>query len=330
MRELRKKLHSQSGASILLALLFLLVCMMTAASVLTAASSNAGKIQSNYEEQQRYLALSSALRLVANQLEQAEYRGRYTVDKWTEIETLIGEDGEALKDENGNDIKEEKPYYKIVQRKGLFTCGQLARLKMNADGSVYLDGDENPVEEGETVLTLRKEMDGLFAKSFTGTGYDSLTKKDEKGEHDENGERYVAELPTNPPDLPEVDHTTRVLTVTVEGDGEIGKRFGSVKVTVDMDQSRRIRLKAELEAGSAGTLRTYTMEAELAPKGNMPAIEYPEENRLPKDGREGNFTNDNPPPDTSKPAMETTKTAVGWRLDWIGREVKEEKKGAGG
>lgn len=321
MRELRKKLHSQSGASILLALLFLLVCMMTAASVLTAASSNAGKIQSNYEEQQRYLALSSALRLVANQLEQAEYRGRYTVDKWTEIETLIGEDGQPLKDENGNDIKEEKPYYKIVQRKGLFTCGQLARLKMNADGSVYLDGNENPVEEGETVLTFRKEMDGLFAKSFTGTGYDSLAEID--------GEA-VAELPTNPPDLSEVDHTTRVLTVTVEGDGEIGKRFGSVKVTVDMDQSRRIRLKAELEAGSAGTLRTYTMEAELAPKGNMPAIEYPEENRLPKDGREGNFTNDNPPPDTSKPAMETTKTAVGWRLDWIGREVKEEKKGAGG
>ena len=52
MKTLREKLHSQSGASILLALLFLLVCMMAAASVLTAAVSNAGKIRSNYEEQQ--------------------------------------------------------------------------------------------------------------------------------------------------------------------------------------------------------------------------------------------------------------------------------------
>ena len=47
MNTLRKKLHSQRGASILLALLFLLVCMMAAASVLMAAVSNAGKSRSN-------------------------------------------------------------------------------------------------------------------------------------------------------------------------------------------------------------------------------------------------------------------------------------------
>ena len=47
MKTLREKLHSQSGASILLALLFLLVCMMTAASILMAAVSNAGKLRSN-------------------------------------------------------------------------------------------------------------------------------------------------------------------------------------------------------------------------------------------------------------------------------------------
>lgn len=53
MKTLNRKLHSQRGASILLALLFLLACMMVAASVLMAAASNAGKIRSNYEEQQR-------------------------------------------------------------------------------------------------------------------------------------------------------------------------------------------------------------------------------------------------------------------------------------
>ena len=85
MKTLNRKLHSQRGASILLALLFLLACMMVAASVLMAAASNAGKIRSNYEEQQRYLALSSALRLVAGELEKAEYRGQYTFNLWSEI-----------------------------------------------------------------------------------------------------------------------------------------------------------------------------------------------------------------------------------------------------
>ena len=46
MKTLNRKLHSQRGASILLALLFLLACMMVAASVLMAAASNAGKIRS--------------------------------------------------------------------------------------------------------------------------------------------------------------------------------------------------------------------------------------------------------------------------------------------
>ena len=75
MKRLCKKLHSRSGASILLALLFFLLCMTVAASILTAAASNAGKIQSSYQEQQKYLALSSALRLAAGQLEQAAYEG---------------------------------------------------------------------------------------------------------------------------------------------------------------------------------------------------------------------------------------------------------------
>ena len=78
MENLRNKLNSRRGASILLALLFLLVCMMVAASVLMAAVSNGGKLGSNREAQQRYLTLSSAITLVSDQLTAAQYRGRYT------------------------------------------------------------------------------------------------------------------------------------------------------------------------------------------------------------------------------------------------------------
>ena len=73
MEQLRRKLKSRRGATILLALALLLLCMMVAASLLTAAVSNAGKVRSNKEEQQKYLVLSSALRLVCGELEKAGY-----------------------------------------------------------------------------------------------------------------------------------------------------------------------------------------------------------------------------------------------------------------
>lgn len=291
MKTLREKLHSQRGASILLALLFLLACMMVAASVLMAAVSNAGKIRSNYEEQQRYLALSSALRLVAGEIERAEYRGRYDVDQWTEKITVIEADG--------TETVTETNYYRVTQKPGAFTCGQLAALVLDADGKL--------TQDNTTVLSFQKELDGLFSKEFNGTGYQSLP------------EAEVASLPTNPPDtLPgDPSRTTRTLTVTVEGDPEIEEKFGSVKVDVDMSQSRRIHLKAVLDTGTAGV---YTMEAELTASG-APAVFYMPGDRLPKDGR-GAVTILNE--DLLK---DQATEPVTWQLDWITREVKKEEAG---
>jgi hypothetical protein len=78
MKRLTRKLKSETGASLLLVLLFFLICVMVMASVLMAAASNAGKVRSNREEHQRYLALASALQLVCDDLTGAKYRGQYT------------------------------------------------------------------------------------------------------------------------------------------------------------------------------------------------------------------------------------------------------------
>ena len=88
----RRKVHSQRGASLLLALLFLLLCAMVGASVLMAAASNAGKHRSNLTEHQTYLALSSAVSLLCDELNAAEYQGQYLY--WTTTETVTNEDGE--------------------------------------------------------------------------------------------------------------------------------------------------------------------------------------------------------------------------------------------
>lgn len=138
MRKIREKLRSESGASILLALLFFLLCAMVGASVLMAAASNAGKSRSSREEQQKYLTLSSAMQLVCDELTAAKYTAQF--DK-------ISEDPVPKTDADGNDTG-EVDYYIITynQREGSYTGG----LSKN-------------------VLPLVNALDSLFAGSLPQT-----------------------------------------------------------------------------------------------------------------------------------------------------------------
>lgn len=134
---MQKKWNSQQGATILLALLFLLVCMMVASSVLMAAASNAGKIRSNQEEQQKYLTLSSALRLVCGELTAGEYRGQYRYASQPRYRTEL--------DADGNPIPVFDHWaHSYTQEKGSFTGWAL---------------DDN-------LLPLIHDLDALFARSF--------------------------------------------------------------------------------------------------------------------------------------------------------------------
>ena len=83
MKDIKKKLNDRQGAAILIALMFMLVCMVTGASVLFASASNAGKARSNKEEQQKYLSVSSALNLICDELtdEDVYYIGHYDYQK---------------------------------------------------------------------------------------------------------------------------------------------------------------------------------------------------------------------------------------------------------
>ncbi len=62
------KLKSRRGASIIIALLVLLICATAGAAALTAASANAGRYTHMRRDQQRYLAVSSAVKLVRSEL----------------------------------------------------------------------------------------------------------------------------------------------------------------------------------------------------------------------------------------------------------------------
>ena len=89
MRRAREKLKSSRGASLALALLLLLVCIAVGVSLLMAAVSNGGRVRSNRQERQGYLALSSAMELVTGDLEKIVYHGNY---KYTpEIENVVSD-----------------------------------------------------------------------------------------------------------------------------------------------------------------------------------------------------------------------------------------------
>lgn len=70
---MRRKLKSQSGASILIALVFFLLCVTVGIVVLTAAASNTGQLTHVKDQRQAYLATASAARLIREEMEQVEF-----------------------------------------------------------------------------------------------------------------------------------------------------------------------------------------------------------------------------------------------------------------
>lgn len=64
----RNKLKSCRGASIIIALLVLLICVTAGTAALTAAGANLGRYTHMRADQQRYLAVSSAVKLVRSEL----------------------------------------------------------------------------------------------------------------------------------------------------------------------------------------------------------------------------------------------------------------------
>lgn len=215
MKKIREKLRSENGASILLALLFFLLCAMVGASVLMAAASNAGKSRSNREEQQKYLTLSSALQLVCDELTAAEYTAQYEYIS----ETVVVP---PEKDKEGNVTKEGYTYtkYTYKQLNGLYT-GKLS----------------NTSDPSQNVLPLLKELDWLFAQDFNVSGVSEpdqlfVTKLEEPGDITAPGTAHKL-----------------TLTVTEQAD-KPGLNDTPVEVTVTLTKDYSFRLSASLDGYS--------------------------------------------------------------------------------
>ena len=97
MQTVFKKLHNERGTSLLIALLFFAICLTIGSLILTAATASAAKTKDRYAEQQKYLAVASAARLLKDELGGHTYTTGQTWETWDTGET-DAETGEAVTD----------------------------------------------------------------------------------------------------------------------------------------------------------------------------------------------------------------------------------------
>ena len=69
--QLKAKLNSNSGASMMLALALMLVCVFVSSVILTAATSGATRNEKRNAQQREYLAISSAAQMLQENLKDA-------------------------------------------------------------------------------------------------------------------------------------------------------------------------------------------------------------------------------------------------------------------
>lgn len=183
---LRRKLHSRTGASLLIALLFFLVALTVGAVALTAAATNAGRVARNRREQQDYLAVASAALLVKEDLrgttftmgyqkttvtstdEEGNSRSDVYYDKTSPV--LSGE-GELLRDGPKNDLA--RLYYSTAAALHTAAPAEMKyELEITAEklpdvfGSMEVDRTETGRYTITVVLYTRTE-DGGHANSTT-------------------------------------------------------------------------------------------------------------------------------------------------------------------
>ena len=92
---LRNRIRSNSGATILLALLFFLLCALAGSIILSAGSAAAGRISGLKETEQSFYSVTSAAQIMREEIEGQEFQaytedgGTYTAVPDSEIKKIL-------------------------------------------------------------------------------------------------------------------------------------------------------------------------------------------------------------------------------------------------
>lgn len=166
-----KKLHSKTGASMLIALVFMMFCAFIGGAVLAAATANAGRIDALNIETQDYLDQRSICMLLVDELRSGDYN-KMSMSIRDETLTpvtakivnnvpVFTENGTPQRtititaDENSSDINE--------MRLMLYKCAAMRYLKLNENG---IDSGTNVVIQfGDDTMTKEELLKQFKANS---------------------------------------------------------------------------------------------------------------------------------------------------------------------
>lgn len=87
MGRINQKLHGKQGASMVIALLFFMICLTAGSLVLAAATADSAKTKDRYSSEQHYLAVASAARLLKAKMGSYSYTRGKTWQTWETGET---------------------------------------------------------------------------------------------------------------------------------------------------------------------------------------------------------------------------------------------------
>lgn len=151
MSMIRRKLKSKAGVSMVIALIFLLLCAMVGVLVLSAASVSAGKLSRERQYYRQTLALTSAARLLSEQVQKMTFTGSYA-----QIETVTTT---VTEDEAGDPSTNVETKYSYAKELPQFSSVDfLAGLGEKLD---ILFQSQNPAK-GEDTLTIPESSKILF------------------------------------------------------------------------------------------------------------------------------------------------------------------------
>lgn len=105
----QRKLESKSGAAMLIALIFLLLCSMAGSVVLAASSTSSGRLSNLKKNEQSYYTLSSAAKLLKKEIEGEKY-SRYQIFLQDEAQPIVEDYNEEPQNELKNLLQKAADY----------------------------------------------------------------------------------------------------------------------------------------------------------------------------------------------------------------------------
>jgi len=143
MSVIRNKLRAKDGVSIFMGLMFLLVALMVGAVVLTASTASAGKLIEMKENEQDYLTVASAARMVRDRICELKYTYKTT-------DGMLDGDGETLIASDNKEV--------ILKNELTGLCRVLARKQQGLDQTDNLIEKTFEITGGEGWDTVKGSL----------------------------------------------------------------------------------------------------------------------------------------------------------------------------